>query len=282
MDSSQNGSHRTAKLYGRLWRKNNYLKENASPLSWHFDKMQEVIPHQIVTGNIGAEIGCGSGYDTYLLAKKYPSVTFLSFDVSEGVFTAKKLTQNLPNVCLIRASASNIPIKTGVCDFVYSFGVLHHLPTPYDGFKETVRILKAGASFYLYLYEKHENNFIKAKATQMVAWIRKLTSSFSPKFLEILCFIFSPFIVMTFSWPAWLMSQFKLTRAFAQKIPFNFGRGLFSVRGDLYDRFGAPYEHRFSQNDLTEWYTTMHCSDFFFGKMKESAGWITSAKKDSF
>jgi len=28
-------------------------------------------------------------------------------------------------------------------------------------------------------------------------------------------------------------------------MPFDFGTGLFSLRGDLYDRFNAPIEHRF-------------------------------------
>lgn len=268
----------TAKLYGRLWKKNNYWELGTVPSNWHSDKIQEVLPHPIVHGNVGVEIGCGSGYDTYLLAKKHPHVIFLSFDMSEGIFTAKKLTENLSNVFLFRASALDIPIKTQSCDFVYSYGVLHHLPDPYRGFKEAVRILKPAAPFSLYLYEKHESSFWKAKAIQVVSWFRKLTSSFPPKTLEALAIIFSPFIVIFFSWPAQVLKRFRYTQKIAQKIPFNFGVGLFSVRGDLYDRFGAPYEYRFSREDLIRWYQSLQCENYFFGKMKESAGWVTSAR----
>ena len=268
----------TAELYGELWKKNNYYAIETAPSTWHFDKIQEVFPGPIITGHVGVEIGCGSGYDTYLLAKQYPNVTFLSFDISEGVFTAKKLVRNLPNVFLFRASALHIPIKTKSCDFAYSYGVLHHLPDPYCGFKEVVRILKPSSPFFLYLYEKHEDNFWKEKAVQIVSWMRRLTSRLSPKTLEILSIMFSPFVVIFFSWPAQVLKQFHCTSRIAQKIPFNFGTGLFSVRGDLYDRFGAPYEYRFSRKDLVEWYQNTQCEDYFFGKMKESAGWVTSAK----
>jgi len=278
MDSQEKGIIQTAELYGRLWKKNNYYAEKIAPDSWHFDKVQEVFPTSIVTGSIGVEVGCGSGYDTYLLAKKYPSVIFLSFDISEGVFTAKKLIQDLPNVFLFRASVLYIPIKTRSCDFVYSYGVLHHLPDPYRGFKEVVRILKPSAPFFLYLYEKHEDTFWKAKAVRVTGWMRKLTSNLSPETLEVLSIVLSPFIVMFFSWPARVLEKFRGTRSIAQKIPFNFGTGLFSIRGDLYDRFGAPYEYRFSKKDLIEWYQSTQCEDFFFGKMKESAGWVTSAR----
>ena len=278
IDLQDKGAVQTAELYGRLWKKNNYSVIGTSTSTWHWDRIQEVLPHPVIHGHIGVEVGCGSGYDTYLLAKKYPNVTFLSFDISEGVFTAKMLTQGLPNVFLFRASALNIPIKTKSCDFVYSYGVLHHLPDPYRGFKEVIRILKPDSPLSLYLYEKHESSFWKAKAIQVVSWLRKLTSSFSPKTLEILAMVFSPFVVVFFSWPAQILMRFHCTQRIAQKIPFNFGTGLFSVRGDLYDRFGAPYEYRFSKRDLMGWYQSVQCKDPFFGKMKDSAGWVTSAR----
>jgi len=109
--------HRTAKLYGKLWE-----TETVTPSRWHYHDMQAVIPKKMVIGKVGLEIGCGSGFDTYWMAKENPDVDFVSLDLSDGVYQARARTKNLKNVNIIKASATSIPIKDDTFDFAYSFG----------------------------------------------------------------------------------------------------------------------------------------------------------------
>lgn len=57
--------------------------------------MQEVIPEKIVRGSLGLEIGCGGGWDTHIMAKGNPSIKFISMDISDGVYLATEVNQNL-------------------------------------------------------------------------------------------------------------------------------------------------------------------------------------------
>lgn len=266
----------TSNLYGKLWK-----ETKSMPISWHIHEMQKVLPQNIAQGKLGLEIGCGSGFDSVFIAQENPSLQLCSIDISEGVFVAQKNLERkgLKNLNLVRASATSLPFQDATFDFCYSFGVLHHLREPYDGFKEVIRVLKPGAPFYLYLYEDHHDDPLKFYPLKFIKTLRKLTSKLSPTHLKIVATCLSPFVVVSFSWPSKILGQFKKTEHIAKKIPFNFGKGLFSVTGDLYDRFGAPYEHRFNQTQLKDWYKKQACEKYLFTKLQKSSGLVTMGFK---
>ena len=143
-----------------------------------------------------------------------------------------------------------------------------------------VRVLKPEARFFLYLYEDHRDYFIKYYPLKLVSFLRRMSTQLTPKHLELLSTILSPLIVLFFSWPSRMLNKIPMTRKLARKIPFNFGTGLFSLRGDLYDRFAAPYEHRFHKQQLIDIFTKLHCKDLFFSKLEKNAGWVVSGQKN--
>ena len=69
------------------------------------------------------------------------------------------------------------------------------------------------------------------------------------------------------------------TRKISAGIPFNFGKGPFSLAGDLYDRFGAPIEFRFNKNELKQLLAKSGFRDIQFTKLKTSAGHVIWMKK---
>src|SRR3989338_6287465 len=111
---------RTQEAYGFLWSKE---KEDSSPQQWHFNKMQEAIDEPIVRGSVGIDIGSGHGFDTYIMAKNNPQVKIFSIDISDGIFNTTRLISGLNNVKTIKCSCLDMPLKDGVFDFAYSFGV---------------------------------------------------------------------------------------------------------------------------------------------------------------
>ncbi|MFA5339160.1 MAG: class I SAM-dependent methyltransferase [Candidatus Omnitrophota bacterium] len=261
----------TGKTYGFLWTRPDVLKPVEK---WHFDRMQDVIDEPIVRGEIGIDVGSGCGFDSFIMARDNPSVRIVSMDISDGVFTEKKITAGLNNIEIVKGSALEIPLNGGIFDFAYSFGVLHHTPEPRKGLAEIARILKKGAPIFLYLYEDHSENFFKYMAIKLIDLLRMLTTRVPKRVLYLLCYAFSPVIYLFFTVPSKILGMFKATEKIAENVPFNFGKGPFSLRGDLYDRFGAPIEHRFGRSELTGLLEEAGFTRTKISRMKDTAGWV--------
>ena len=262
---------RTEKVYGFLWRKDRNVSASKK---WHFNYMQEVIDEPIVRGAQGIDIGSGCGYDTYIMAKNNPSVMIVSIDLSEGVYRTRELTSKLENVQIIKCSILDAPIKGDIFDFAYSFGVLHHTNNPRKGLLEIARILKKNSPAFLYLYEDHSENTVKYIAVKLIAKLRSITVRIPSKIIYALSWICSPLVFIVFSFPAKILRKFKPMQHFAKKMPFNFGTGLFSLRGDLYDRFSAPIERRFKKQEVCNLFTECGFWNVGITRLNDSPGWV--------
>lgn len=260
----------TKDTYGLLWEKSGDIV----PRRWHFNAMQEVISEPIVRGKIGIEVGSGCGYDTYIMAKGNPAVKLISIDISDGIYNTGRLVSALGNVLAARCSALDIAVKESSLDFAYSFGVLHHTPDPERCLREIARILKKDSPAFIYLYEDHSENPIKFTALKAVTAVRGITTRLPKKMLYLLSWILSPFVFIIFTIPSKIMKNNTATKSIASKMPFNFGTGPFSLRGDLYDRFGAPIEYRFSREGMKKLFTDCGFSDIRITRLHDTAGWV--------
>ena len=180
---------------------------------------------------------------------------------------------------MIRALLLKLPIRAATFDLSYSFGVLHHTTDPLQGLQEIVRTLNYGDCASLYLYEDHADNFWKALPLKMITLIRVVTTKLNTRVLSWLCYLLSPFIVGVFSITAQCLRLFASTRSLADQVPFNFGTSLFSVHGDLVDRFGVPIEIRYSREEVTALLQSCCLKDFHITKQKTSAGWVAKGIK---
>jgi len=266
----------TDNTYSLLW--NNSGSD--MPKKWHFNAMQEVISEPIVRGEIGIEVGSGCGYDTYIMAKENPKVRLISIDISDGIYNTKRLVTGLDNVIPLKCSALDIAVKGASLDFAYSFGVLHHTTDPKKGLLEIARVLKKGCPAFLYLYEDHSENAVKHAMLKFVTAVRRLTTSIPKKALYALSWALSPFVFITFTLPSKIMRNFKSTKHIAEGMPFNFGTGFFSLRGDLYDRFGAPIENRYSRRGMKDLFMECGFSDIRITRLRDTAGWVVWGYKN--
>ena len=266
----------TSKAYSFLWKKID--KRKGEPDS-HFIKMQEAMPEKIVSGELGLEIGCGHGLDTRIMASKNINTQIIAIDISEGVYPAACLSKDLKNVRILRASALELPFKNGIFDFCYSFGVIHHTSDPSRCLREIFRVLSPGSKTFLYLYEDHSDNMLKKYPLMAVTAMRKITSRIDNRVLYFLCLLAAPLVFITFSVSARIFNRFKSTKKLAEAMPFNFARTPFSLTGDLYDRFGAPIELRFSSTHLYKLLKESRFSNIRLTKLKATAGLAVQATK---
>lgn len=192
----------TQRTYNFTWR---HFGLQELTQGWEKDSYQyvETIPISLISGNtkVGIEAGCGGGADLVRIAAN--GATIIGVDLSEGVETAYKATRHLANVCIVQADIHYLPFPPYTFDFIYSFGVLHHLPDPQNGLMNLTRLLRADCPLITYLYEDFEDRsrFERGLLTTITS-IRKLTTQFPPRLLYICCWLLVPFIWLLCAVPA--------------------------------------------------------------------------------
>jgi SAM-dependent methyltransferase len=79
---------------------------------------------------------------------------------SPAIGVCKQKTSDLDNITYHNVTGENIP--DGAHDFVYSFGVVHHIPEPDPVIKRTFDILKPGGRLIIWLYGRENNGLYLA------------------------------------------------------------------------------------------------------------------------
>jgi hypothetical protein len=86
----------------------------------------------------------------------------------------------------------------------------------------------------------------------MVNSVRPLTTRLPPKVLFALCRVGSPIVFLLFAVPYRLLRSVPGLKALAKGLPFRHAGALFGLVGDLYGRFSAPVEYRYSRGDAAK------------------------------
>jgi len=266
----------TLRRYTLIWSKSDNI---TPPDKYHFNSMQEVILENIVDGKIGLDVGCGLGWDTFIMARRNPLTRVIGMDINKSVYATSRFTLKPKNVTILRGTATRIPLKDNLCDFVYSFGVLHHIPNYRKAFMEVHRVLKVNRPAFLYLYESHADNTAKRLSVKATAVIRKFTVRIPPKVMYIMSLAASPVVVVLFTYPAKIFKRFKKTYWIYEAMPFNFGSSPFSLAGDIYDRFATPVEIRFGKDDLANFLKECSFANIKITRLNATAGWVVTAYK---
>lgn len=96
------------------------------------------------------EIGCGIGYTTKSLSKKFPNAKITAIDYDNGqIKTANMQHGNIKNVKFMQGDATNLKSKSNSFDAVFEFNTLHHIKNYEKAIKEIKRVLKKDKNFYI-------------------------------------------------------------------------------------------------------------------------------------
>jgi SAM-dependent methyltransferase len=238
---------RTAASFGYLWSQSTPGVEMYDPTSYHFQKMEQSLSLDAPRGLV-LDAGCGDGIDLANQAQR-DGVEVIGVDLSEGgCRTSYARTRGLERAHVVQADLCRLPFADGTFDLAYSYGVLHHLSAPERGLAEVTRVAKQGASIVVYLYEDFsERSTLLRWSLAAANTVRAVTTRLPHGLLYSLCRLASPVMFAVFTVPTMLGRRFTRLARLTANLPFRHGTGPFSLVGDLYDRFSAPVEYRYSR-----------------------------------
>ena len=109
----------------------------------HLDLILNLI--KLNKNEVVLDLGTGSGYLAFAIAKQNPSNKVIGLDIVEATLkrnSEKAEQQNLSNLKFIAYDGVKFPFEDGSIDVIYSRYALHHFPDIHYAFSELKRVLK--------------------------------------------------------------------------------------------------------------------------------------------
>ncbi len=262
----------TARSFGYEWHRFPEMYEE-----WERQFLEYMRPHaaDFFPGKKILDAGCGNGRFAYYAAKYGAEVW--AIDLGPAVEVARRNTEER-NVHVVQADLHDPPFELESFDFIYSIGVLHHLPDPEAAFQNLLRFLKPGGVVQIYLYWKAEQRPIKAAMLSGVSAARRLTTRLPHEVIHALAYPIAAIAFVFFVWPYQFLRRVPMFNRMAEDIPLKQYANLpFRVCvNDQLDRFSAPIENRYTRSDVQNWLVRASLEAASVG---ENFGWIATGRK---
>lgn len=245
---------------------------------WEQQFLDYMQPHaaEFFRGKKVLDAGCGNGRFAYY-ATKYGAEVW-AIDLGPAVEVANVNTASAGQAQVVQADLHNPPFALESFDFIYSIGVLHHLPDPEVAFRNLLRFLKPGGEVQIYLYWKPERQPIKALLLNGVAAARQITTRLPHSAVYALAYPSAVAAFMFFVWPYKVMKQVTPLKGLAEELPMKqYASFPFRVCvNDQLDRFSAPIENRYTKADVEKW---LERAGLLSPQVAEAYGWVATGRK---
>ncbi len=254
----------TVESFGEEW--SAFHTFNETEITNAGDNYFDIVPTGVLNASCTAlDVGCGTGRWSYFLAAKVGFIECI--DPSKAVVAAANLLKLKTNKRITQASVDNIPFANNSFDFVFSLGVLHHVPDTKAAVQKCVEKLKVGGHILLYLYYSLENRGLLFKVlfhlSNSVRWVvSKLPSMIKIAVCNVLAILFYMPLVLF----SRMLLMLGVSQKSVSKIPLSWyaDKSFHIIRNDSLDRFGTPLEQRFSKAQITEMLTAAGCDTIVF------------------
>lgn len=199
------------------------------------------------------EVGCGSGRFLKYVSNKSNFV--VGIDPSHAILAADNLLGANANVHLVKAAANDLPFKNESFDFVYSIGVLHHIPDTLKAMRACVDKVKKGGYFFTYLYYDLDGRSTAFRSVYRLSNFLRLGVCRLPKAAKrMVCDVLAVSVYMPFILTNRFLKLLGFGKNIRSKIPL-YGyenKSFYIIRNDSLDRFGTPLEQRFTKKQIQD------------------------------
>ena len=254
----------TVDSFSAEWSKFNNFSEKEINLAG--DQYFDIVSPDIYSGKSVLDVGCGTGRWSKYLASKVRILE--AIDPSDAVISAAKLLQNEKNIRISKASVNGIPFPDNSFDFVFSLGVLHHIPDTQNAMYECVKKVKSGGYFLVYLYYDFDNRGKFYKLLFLASnLIRRVVCILPSTLKKAACDLLALLVYL----PIISISKFLLligVKKIIKHIPLSYyaDKSINIIRNDSLDRFGTPLEQRYSQKEIYRMMSSCGLNDIIFSK----------------
>jgi len=114
---------------------------------WHIGRYIFALKF-ISSDDLVLDIACGTGYGSYLLAKK-GAKKVIGVDISKDAVNYAKTRYKSNNLKFLVGDATNMPINSSEIDVLVSFETIEHLKNPDEFLMECKRVLKDSGTLVL-------------------------------------------------------------------------------------------------------------------------------------
>ncbi len=274
-DRTERATAQTSVRFGYLWSQSD-AQAAAERRAYHFEKMAATLDLEEPRGLV-LDAGCGDGIDLANHASR-TGVEIIGVELSDGgCRTSAARVRAVPTAHVVQADLRQLPFADHTFDRVYSYGVLHHVASPPAAAAELARVSRPGAEIAIYLYEDFGERAPGWRiALALVNRSRAVTTRLPPRWLYTMCQLGSPVIYLLFTVPHRLLRSVPGLKTLARSLPFRHGKSPFGLAGDLYDRFSAPIEYRYSYRTAGD---LLGGAGLTVTQIAYERGWMVSARR---
>lgn len=243
-------ARKTQKHFAFSWKKfRGIYSDPRDFLDWIYPKGKDFFQDKVVL-----DAGCGSGRHA-VFASEFGAREVVAFDLSDSVEVAFALTQPFKNVHIIQADIYNLPFRDNF-DFIYSIGVLQHLPEPERGFRNLVQLLKRGGWISIWVYGYEGTGLVRR-------WVDPVRRNLTTRIPLSFVFSLSFFLTILFyglskgvyrpllrkKWSKFLFEALPMSSYMAFMSQFDF----LHMFNSVFDQLIAPITRYFRRHEVEAW-----------------------------
>ena len=217
----------------------------------NFQPFIEPLSVDFFKGKLGLDIGCGAG--RHAMQASQSGAEIIGIDLSQAVDAAQQNNSANKLVHIIQADIYNLPVKPGIFDFIYSLGVLHHLPEPEKGYQALIPFLREGGALFIWLYAFSHRKI----ALEILRAVSQRLSNNNIKRMAYLCNLVDYGIcVNLYRFLAALpIIRLSVKQYAPLRIKEYANHGFKISYTDWFDRLSAPITNYYKEKEMLQWLT---------------------------